>query len=156
MGSSSHWRALCDLMLLFTDPISPGRYRTLKTATSPCQRGLALHFKANVLYRILRSKSSQIQEEHLKAICRNQKQATYKKICESHIKVTFKRTGIGAYKEWTCATGDSATYFVAVELSFLFVMPSSRVPCPVSFVLSSSGTKWVVSQGDPQNASDSA
>jgi hypothetical protein len=49
------------------------------------------------------------------AIYRNQKQATYKKICESHINVTFKRTGIRAYKGWPCATGDSVTYFVAVE-----------------------------------------
>jgi hypothetical protein len=43
----------------------------------------------------------------------------YNKICESHVKVTFKRIyanpGIRTYKEWLCATGDSATYFVAVE-----------------------------------------
>jgi hypothetical protein len=49
----------------------------------------------------------------LKAIYRNWKQ----EICESHIKLTFKRTGIRAYKEWLCATGDWATYFVAVESS---------------------------------------
>jgi hypothetical protein len=87
--------------------------RILKTA-----RMVRWLYSDEISGRIPMSESSYsiTQKEHLKSIYGNYKQVTYKKICESYIKVTFKRIyGIKPYKEWPCAASDSATYFVVVE-----------------------------------------